>query len=184
MVSRPSLLSIKVTNCPADNYFRFGRKKIANKNANSVNIHVSGIQMDLRDVSYYVNRKQGISKLSDTGIMDVFLGGSGLSFKMKMSNAQKSDQQNFFKVDTVEVDVKNFNIKIKKSRHRVLFGVFKPVMLRLIRPALQRVLEKEIKDQFNRLDNLAYQIKQEADRAKTEVSYININSQLRNAIRY
>lgn len=126
--------------------------------------------MDLRDVAYYVKRKQGTPKFSDLGVMDIFLGGSGFSFKMKLSNAQKTDQQNFFKVDHVEVDVKNFNVKLKKSKYKMLFRLVKPVMMRIIRPVLQKVLEKQIKDQFNRLDKIAYQVKREADRAKVEVS--------------
>jgi hypothetical protein len=59
----------------SDNYFRWGRKKIANKNHNSVTLSVSGIQMDLRDVAFYIKRKQGSPKLTDSGVADIFLGG-------------------------------------------------------------------------------------------------------------
>ena len=45
-----------------DNYFRWGRKKVANANRNSIAVSVSGIQMDLKDVAYYVKRKQGFPK--------------------------------------------------------------------------------------------------------------------------
>jgi hypothetical protein len=58
--------------------------------------------MDLRDVSYYVKRKQGFPSVTDIGVADIFLGGNGLSFKMKLSTAEKSDRQNFFKVDKVD----------------------------------------------------------------------------------
>jgi hypothetical protein len=92
-----------ITNRFRDNYFRWGRKKVANKSHNSIEISVSGIQMDLRDVSYYVKRKQGFPSITDLGVADIFLGGSGLSFKMKLSTAEKSDRQNFFKVDKVNV---------------------------------------------------------------------------------
>jgi hypothetical protein len=68
--------------------------------------------MDLRDVSYYVKRKQGFPSITDLGVADIFLGGSGLSFKMKLSTADKSDRQNFFKVDKVSVS----------SRSIYLFG--------------------------------------------------------------
>ena len=61
----------------SDNYWRWGRKRISNKNKNKVMLSVSGIQMDLRDVSYYVHRKQGFPKITDKGVMDVFMGGSG-----------------------------------------------------------------------------------------------------------
>jgi len=152
-----------------DNYFRWGRKKVANTNKNSIQLSVSGIQMDLKDVSYYVKRKQGFPSLTDTGIADIYLGGSGLSFKMKLSTADKKDRQNFFKVDKVDVDVKNFNIKLQKSKHKILFAIAKPTMLKVIRPALQKVLEKQIKDQVHELDSLLYQVKLEADRAAEEV---------------
>jgi hypothetical protein len=88
--------------------------------------------------------------------------------KMKMSTADKTDRQNFFKVDKVDVDVKNFNIKLKQSKHKLLFGLAKPIMLKVLRPALQKVLEKQIKDQVHQLDSLLYQVKQEADRAQQE----------------
>ncbi len=43
----------------SENYMRWGRKKVANKSKHSLEVKVAGIQMDLRDVSYYVKRKQG-----------------------------------------------------------------------------------------------------------------------------
>jgi hypothetical protein len=125
--------------------------------------------MDLKDVSYYVKRKQGFPSITDTGIADIYLGGTGLSFKIKMSTADPKDRQNFFKVDKVDVDVKNFNIKLQKSKHKLLFAIAKPMMLKVIRPALQKVLEKQIKDQIHELDSLIYQVKLEADRAAEEV---------------
>lgn len=154
-----------------DNYFRWGRKGMANKKHHSFQISVSGIQMDLRDVAYYVKKKEGFPGITDLGVADIFLGGTGFSFKMKLSTAHKKDRQNFFKVEKVDVNVKNFNIKLKQSKHKLMFGLFKPIMLKVIRPALQKAMEKQIKDQFNQWDQLAYRIKLEADRAQKEVSH-------------
>merc|ERR1712093_674687 len=151
-----------------DNYFRWGRKKVANKIAHSIMLSVAGVQMDLRDVSFHIKKKQGFPSLTDTGVADIFLGGTGLSFKMKMSTAEKKDRQNFFKVDKVDVDVKNFNIKLKQSKHKVLFAIGKPMMLKVMRPALQKALEKVIKDKLNEFDAMAYKVKVEADRAIEE----------------
>ncbi|RYP11480.1 hypothetical protein DL764_000003 [Monosporascus ibericus] len=150
----------------SDNYFRWGRKKVANKNKNNVEIKVTGVQMDLRDVSYYVNRKQGFPSITDTGVANFYLGGDGLSFKMKLSSADPTDRQSFFKVEKVDVDVKRLQIKLVKSNHKMLFGLFKPIMLKVLRPAIQKAAEKQLKDQFNRFDQLLFQIKQEADRAE------------------
>jgi hypothetical protein len=57
----------------SDNYWRWGRKKIASKNKNSIDVKVNGIQMDLRDVSYHVKRKQGFPSITDTGVANIFM---------------------------------------------------------------------------------------------------------------
>ncbi|RSL57925.1 hypothetical protein CEP53_006310 [Fusarium sp. AF-6] len=152
----------------SEHYFRWGRKKIANKNHQTIEVKVAGIQMDLRDVSFHVKRKQGFPSISDTGVADIILPGDGFSFKMKVSTAEKKDRQNYFKVDKVDVDFKKLQIKIKKSSHKLLFALVKPLMMKAIRPPLQKAVEKAIKDQCNKLDALMYQIKQEAERAAAE----------------
>ncbi|KAL1628607.1 hypothetical protein SLS56_005716 [Neofusicoccum ribis] len=162
-------LAPNVLEFASDNHWRWGRKKITNKNKNKIMISVSGVQMDLRDVSYYVNRKQGFPSLKDKGVADIFLGGDGLSFKIAAETADKSDSQHFFKVTKVDVDVKNFNIKLKKSNHKMLFSLVKPLLVKIIRPALQKVLEKQIKDSFNQADSFLYAIHSEAERAKAEL---------------
>jgi hypothetical protein len=85
----------------ADNYWRWGRKGMANKHKNAVMISVTGVQMDLRDVSFYIKKKEGFPSITDLGVADIFLGGSGFSFKLKVSSADSKDRHNFFKVDKV-----------------------------------------------------------------------------------
>jgi DNA ligase-4 len=152
----------------SENYVRWGRKNFTSKNKHSIEIKVAGIQMDLRDVSYYVKRKQGFPSLTDTGVASILLPGDGFSFKMKVSTADEKDPHNFFKVDKVSVDLKRPQIKLSKSSHKLLFSLFKPIMLRVLRPAMQKAVEKAIRDQFAQFDALLFQIKQEADRALEE----------------
>lgn len=149
----------------SDNYFRWGRKTVTSKNKNKVLVSVSGIQMDLKDVSYYVNKKQGFPSLKDTGIMDIHMGGTGFSFTIAMETADKSDRQHFFKINTVKVDIKSLNIKLKQSKHKTLFNLFRPLLFAIVRPAVGKALEKLIKDRVHDLDAKAYGIYLEAERA-------------------
>ncbi|KAJ5606220.1 hypothetical protein N7510_009001 [Penicillium lagena] len=150
----------------SDNYFRWGRKKISNKRDNKIMISASGIQADLRDVSYYIKKKEGFPSITDRGIMDIFLGGEGVSFKIAASNAHKQDKEHFVKLDKVDVTIKNMDIKLKKSNHKILFNVFKPMLFRVVRPALQKVLEEQIRKAFNDADAFAHEISTEAQRAQ------------------
>lgn len=152
----------------SDNYWRWGRKGFQSKNKNKVMLAVSGIQMDLKDVAYYVKKKQGFPSITDKGLLDIFLGGTGLSFKVAMETADKKDRQHFFKINTISVDVKNVNIKVKQSNHKLLFSLFKPVLLKVLRPVIQKVIEKQVRDSVTKLDAFLYQVKQEVDRVTEE----------------
>ncbi|KAI1259109.1 hypothetical protein F5Y18DRAFT_318041 [Xylariaceae sp. FL1019] len=152
----------------SDHYFRWGRKKIASKNNNAIDLKVAGVQMDLRDVSFYVKRKEGFPSITDQGVANIFLPGDGFSFRMKLSTADEKDKQHFFKIDKVDVDIKSLKIKLVKSNHKVLFGLFKPIMMKVLSPVIQKVAEKQIKDQFTQFDQMLYMIKKEADRALQE----------------
>ncbi|KAL1857359.1 hypothetical protein Plec18167_008369 [Paecilomyces lecythidis] len=150
----------------SDNYWRWGRKKISNKNDNKTMISASGIQLDLRDVSYYVKKKQGFPSLTDMGVIDIFLGGEGFSFKLAASNAHKKDRQNLFKVDDVKVKVHNLDLKVKKSKHKALFTLVKPLLFKVVRPAIEKVLEKQIRDNFEKADAFANDIRLEVKRSR------------------
>ncbi|KIW33288.1 hypothetical protein, variant 2 [Cladophialophora immunda] len=150
----------------SDNYFRMGRKGISNKRENKVTIAGSGIQMDLQDVAYYIKKKQGFPSITDKGVMDIFLGGEGFSFKISARNANAKDRSHFVAVDKVDVTIKNLNVKIKQSNHKLLFKIAKPLLLKTMKPVIQKVLEKQIKDAFMQADAFAYRVHQDVQRGK------------------
>ncbi|RKF71801.1 Uncharacterized protein C32A11.02c [Golovinomyces cichoracearum] len=152
-----------------DNYFRWGRKGDTKRSNHSATLYVAGIQMDLKDVAFFLKKKKGFPAIHDIGVIDIFLGGSGFSFMIKMSTSDSKDRENFFKVESVDVDVKSFKIKIKQSQHKILFALAKPILLKVIQPALQKALELNIMENARSLDSKFYKIKLEVDRAAQEV---------------
>jgi hypothetical protein len=152
----------------SDNFWRWGRKNIESYNKNKVLLSVSGVQMDLRDIAYYVKKKEGFPGITDKGVADIFLGGSGLSFKVAMETADKKDRQHFFKITKVSVDVKNMKIKLKQSNHKLLFNLVKPLLTKVLTPVLTKVLEKQIKDSVTEADAFLYSIQKEVEKAVEE----------------
>ncbi|RMZ76700.1 hypothetical protein DV737_g4682, partial [Chaetothyriales sp. CBS 132003] len=148
-----------------DHYTRLGRGHIKNRHDNKVLIAASGIQADLRDVAYYIKKKQGFPSLTDKGVLDIFLGGDGFSFKLVARNARETDRTHFVVVEKVDVSVKHLSIKIKKSNHRLLFTIAKSILINVLRPLIQKVLEKEIKSNFEKADAAAWSIHQDARKA-------------------
>merc|ERR1711939_828486 len=148
----------------SDNYFRMGRKGVTGKKDNKIMIAGSGIQMDLRDVAYYVRKKQGFPSVTDKGVMDIFLGGEGFSFKIAARNAQPKDRTHFVVIDKVDVLIKNLNIKVKQSNHKLLFKIAKPLLLKVMRPVIQ-----------NYLNSYQAMMSQKKEKAKEKASNTNIN---------
>src|ERR1700760_2631797 len=100
--------------------------------------------------------------------MDIFMGGEGFSFKLKMETADPTDRLHFFKVSNCKVQVKHLNIKLKKSKHKLLFAIAKPILLIALRPALQKVLEAAITQKARELDGIIYEINREAKQAQKD----------------
>src|SRR5699024_6431067 len=104
---------------------------------NKLIISASGIQADLTDISYYLKKKKGFPSVTDKGVMDILLGGEGFGFKIAASIANKEDREHIVKVDKVSVDIHNMDIKLRKSKHKVLFKTFKPLLFKIVRPTLE-----------------------------------------------
>ncbi|KAA8910505.1 hypothetical protein FN846DRAFT_888338 [Sphaerosporella brunnea] len=152
-----------------ESHLRFGRKTVTSSIKNAIMISASQIQCDLRDISYYVRRKKGFPAITDTGVMDVFLGGDGFGFNLGLSNAEKHDRARFFKVDDVKVEIKHLKIKLKKSQHKTMFGIFKPILLKVLKPVIVKALEQQIRKTFADLDAFAYRIYQEEQKIERQL---------------
>lgn len=98
--------------------------------------------------------------------MDILLGGDGFGFKLAASTVHKKDAQHFFKIDSISVDVKNLDIKLKKSKHKFLFAMVKPLLFRVVRPAVEKVIQSQIRESFKKADAFAYEVHTEAQRQK------------------
>ncbi|KAG0129171.1 hypothetical protein HOY82DRAFT_611140 [Tuber indicum] len=152
-----------------DNYFRFGRKTVSSKHSHAAMVSASQIQCDIRDVSYYIRKKQGFPSITDTGVADIFLGGDGFNFRLQLATPSKLDRARFFKVERVDVNINTLKIKLKKSNHKIFFALFKPVLMGIVKPAITKILEKQIRDSFGRLDQLAYAIYQEEQKIERDI---------------
>src|SRR5271170_5956835 len=159
-------LMANILEIQADTFWRFGRKRIHNRNQHRFSVHASQIQCDLKDVAYYIKKKGGFPSLKDTGVMDIFLGGQGLSFDMKLATAAPKDRNRIFKVENVTVKIQNLNIVLKKSNHKLLFSIFRPLLMAVVKPAVAKAAEVQIRRTFDKLDEQMWLVQNEYNKAK------------------
>ena len=113
-----------------------------------------------------MRKKEGFPTIKDTGVMDILLGGQGLSFTMKLATALPKDRNRIFKVENVYVSIKNLKIVLKKSNHKTLFNLFRPLLMAVAKPAIAKVAEAQIRKTFDKIDEQLWLIQKEYLQAK------------------
>ena len=112
---------------------------------------LSQIQADMRDVAFYFRRKTGTPKLSDSGLADVLLGGSGLTVTAHLVSSDK-DRSSVFKVKDVSTSIDTLKFGIRDSKHDLLYKTLRPLATGLIKKQIQKAAQDAITTAFEYLD--------------------------------
>lgn len=151
-----------------NNFVRFSPyANITSFRENMINVHLSNIQCDLKDVNYYIKRKQGFPTFTDLGVVDLLIGKQGMVVNLTLSSFSNTMFENelpdsFFKVEDVKVDIHHIKLKIRKSRHRLLLAFLKPSLMTYVRSTVARSMELSIRHAFEQVDREWYEIHKEA----------------------
>lgn len=136
----------------------------------STNITLSQIQADMRDVAFYVNKKSGFPKIKDSGLADVFLGGKGITVKLKVSNVAKEKSHgvsaSLLRLDSCIAKVDTLKFSIRDSKHDLLYKTMRPLATGLIKKQIQKAIEDGIKTAFEFIDAELVKVRQRAEEAK------------------
>lgn len=101
------------------------------------------IQSDMKDVAFYFKKKTGLPKLSDSGLADVLLGGSGLTVTAHIRST--NDPSSVFHVKDVHVKVDTLKFSIRDSKHDLLYKTLRPLATGLVKKQLQKAIEGAVR---------------------------------------
>jgi len=75
-------------------------------------------------------------------------------FDVKLAFANAKERTRFFQFRSPEckVWVQNQNVVLKKSTHKALFNFFKPRLIGVVKPAIAKAAEIQIRPSFDQLD--------------------------------
>ena len=125
-------------------------KSIKDNHRGSVKLLLSQIQTDLRDVSWAINKKKGFPSLKDSGLADVFLGGSGLTVSVTLETS--TGNKNVFVVKQVKAKIHKIDFAIRKSKHDLLVKILRPLATSLIKKQICKAAEGGIRDALEKLN--------------------------------
>ncbi|KAF8590689.1 hypothetical protein K439DRAFT_1611824 [Ramaria rubella] len=158
-------------------------EKAKNEHRTEVTLKMSGIQADMRDVAFDYRRKSGVAlglgKIRDEGLADIFVGGRGITVKLKLANAGagvdrdrdgKAIAKGVFEVKDVRVKVEGLKFTIRDSNHDFLYKAFRPLVTRLIKEQIVKVFSDGIRSSLGFFDEQLAAVRADMAKAKSSES--------------
>ncbi|KAI9059164.1 hypothetical protein FKP32DRAFT_1580513 [Trametes sanguinea] len=123
------------------------------------------IQADMRDVAFWFRKKTGTPKLTDSGLADVLLGGTGLTVTVHLVSADK-DKSSVFKVKDVNTNIHTLKFSIRDSKHDTLYKMLAPLATGLVKKQLQKVIGQAVRTMLEYVDGQLVAVRDQMAEAK------------------
>jgi len=157
----------------AHNYFKISAyKSIGDVNKHNIKLTLSQIQTDMRDVHFFINKKQGFPRLKDQGTADVTLSGNGLTVTVHLEagsspSSRSKESTPVYTVKTVKAKVDKLNFAIRGSKHDVLIKILRPLATGLIKKQIQKAAEQGIRDGLEKAEVQLRDLRDSLEAAKS-----------------
>lgn len=116
--------------------------EITNPKVNStIRFTISRIQASGNNISYFLKKKSGLIKVSDSGIADFSVYGNGLSLDLEVA-IDVVDQS--FKVNVCNVNIDKLSLKIHDSKHDVLYKILRPLIEKIAKSQFAEKVERKL----------------------------------------
>lgn len=156
----PNLISAE-----AHNYIKFSPyNNISDEQHHDFTLTLGQIQADLRDVAFYYHKKTGTPKISDSGIADVLLGGTGLTITARLVTAH--DPSSVFAVKDVQVKVDTLKFAVRDSKHDTLYKTLAPLASGLVKRQLQKAIGGAVQTALEYIDGELVAVRDQMREAK------------------
>ncbi|KAI0826244.1 hypothetical protein BC629DRAFT_1578653 [Irpex lacteus] len=136
-------------------------------------IYAQGVQLALREVSFYFNQKNAsIGPSEFNGILELTLPPQGIDIDVVVRMIPNSPEglkerekkKGFWEVQRVEVKVSDeLSLNIKDSNHQIIASVLKPIITSRFRDTLQTVLAENIRGSLDWLDSILWDVGNRAE---------------------
>jgi len=133
-------------------------------------IQVQAIQLELKDVSFwYKDKKATVGPGELTGLLGLTVPPQGVSVDLKvrlipenLKGAQSRDSLRRFNiVEVASVNIhEDVEIAVRESNHPLLVGVFKPLVRRHVKEALEKTMGAQVRGLVEWADGVAWDVRE------------------------
>lgn len=126
----------------------------------SLRLRVEGFHFEAKDIAFWVNRKVGFWPFEDSGLLALQFGPHGISFDVTLENADEDDQETFFTVKKVDVNLQDFDFSVSKNKQWFATWFAKPILRAFVKRNLSSALETQIAEYLRQADFRLYGLQQ------------------------
>ncbi|KAF8940332.1 hypothetical protein EDD21DRAFT_103418 [Dissophora ornata] len=115
-------------------------------NRHDFHMVIQGLEANIRDVDYYVKTKEGF-RFRDRGVADVLINKKGMDVTVRgRKSSDDSDAPSLITIDNVKVKIHSLTIKMRNSKHPIMYLFAQPFIKTVVKKAIAHALETQIKE--------------------------------------
>lgn len=132
-------------------------------------IQVQAVQLDLKDVSFwYKDKRATVGPSEFTGLLGLKVPPQGVTVDLKVrlipettKGAQSREaQKRFHVIERASVEIHDdVEITVRESNHPLFVNVFKPVVRRQVKEALEKTMSAQVRGAVEWADGVAWDVK-------------------------
>ncbi|KAI5796891.1 hypothetical protein FPQ18DRAFT_255807 [Pyronema domesticum] len=131
---------------------------VSSSHTTTTHLHVSNINLFVRDASFIVRKKTGVIPFNDRGYIDVFMTGRGASADIVLESVPSDDDdtnENYFHVKSVDVSIHSLTYNYH-AYHTWAASLLSPFIKPAIKKMVTNILEGKIKAAVEMADREIY----------------------------
>ncbi|GAA95197.1 hypothetical protein E5Q_01852 [Mixia osmundae IAM 14324] len=147
-------------------------KEFLTQASTATHVHLHGVQLTARNISFFVRRKNAWFFKTEQGLLEITLGKRGIGLDVEVdvpeevvSNLGQPDA--LFEVKKVNVKLSSADIRLRRSRHRILAWLIRPFARFYLKRSLGSALQEQIKSALERLNHELAGVQAEANKRIT-----------------
>ena len=145
--------------------------------SNQLTIKMEGLTLAVRDAGFYIRKKTGFFRFTDTGLLDLLMDGKGIDIEIDVQMSTEDEEADvtkdaLFIVKDVRVTIHKFDFSTSGAKHGWLIGLLKPFIRGFVKRQIGLAVAGALTEQ---LEFYEYQLRMFKHRIKT--AYIANNGQ-------
>jgi len=127
---------------------------------NSFIIELKKIRATLNSINFFVDKKSGFPKISDRGLADIYMGGSGLCMTIEIApklEKRGDEYVSMFEAKNVSCSIGILKIHLRETLHDTRYKLLSPIINFVAKKKIESGIANYVKENMNKMNTITSQ---------------------------